>query len=71
MASPQPPPGPLGNGNGNAGAANKQQNSNTSSSQAQPVLEILGGDAYAAVVVCALLIMNLTSAYMNGGSCTC
>ena len=64
MASPQPPPGPLGNSNGNDGAADKQQNSNTSSSQAQPVLEILGGDAYAAVVVCALLIMNLTS----GGS---
>ncbi len=58
MASPQPPPGPIGN-DGN-GPADKQQSTNSSSAQTQPVLEILGGDAYAAVVVCALLLMNLT-----------
>ncbi|KAL0043415.1 hypothetical protein WJX79_004131 [Trebouxia sp. C0005] len=67
MASPQPPPGPIGN-DGN-GPADKQQSTNSSSVQTQPVLEILGGDAYAAVVVCALLLMNLTQAYMNGCSC--
>ncbi len=60
MASPQPPPGPIGNGNDGNGPADKQQSTNSSSAQTQPVLEILGGDAYAAVVVCALLLMNLT-----------
>lgn len=60
MASPQPPPGPIGNGNDGNGPADKQQSINSSSAQTQPVLEILGGDAYAAVVVCALLLMNLT-----------
>ncbi|DBB18580.1 TPA: hypothetical protein ACH3X3_000209 [Trebouxia sp. C0006] len=69
MASPQPPPGPIGNGNDGNGPADKQQSTNSSSAQTQPVLEILGGDAYAAVVVCALLLMNLTQAYMNGCSC--
>lgn len=58
MASPQPPPGPSGNGNGN-GPADKQQS--TRSDVAQPVVEILGGDAYAAVIVCALLLLNMTS----------
>lgn len=57
MASPQPPPGPLGKGND--GPADKQNSS--SSSVVQPVVEILGGDAYAAVVVCALLLLNMTS----------
>ena len=59
MASPQPPPGPLGNGNGGNGPADKQ--GSTSSTAAQPVVEILGGDAYAAVIVCALLLLNMTS----------
>ncbi len=58
MASPQPPPGPLGNGND--GPADKSQAASSGSSPAQPVVEILGGDAYAAVVVCALLLLNLT-----------
>lgn len=57
MASPQPPPGPLGNGND--GPADKQNS--TSPAVAQPVVEILGGDAYAAAVVCALLLLNMTS----------
>ncbi|KAL0041184.1 hypothetical protein WJX77_007940 [Trebouxia sp. C0004] len=69
MASPQPPPGPIGNGNDGNGPADKQQSTNSISAPTQPVLEILGGDAYAAVVVCALLLMNLTQAYMNGCSC--
>ncbi len=60
MASPQAPPGPIGNGNDGNGPSDKQQSINSSSAQTQPVLEILGGDAYAAVVVCALLLMNLT-----------
>lgn len=59
MASPQPPPGPFGNGNDGNGPADKQQS--TSSDAAQPVVEILGGDAYAAVIVCALLLLNMTS----------
>lgn len=59
MASPQPPPGPLGNDNDGNGPADKQQS--MSSDVAQPVVEILGGDAYAAVIVCALLLLNMTS----------
>ena len=54
MASPQPPPGPLGNGSDGNGPTDKQD-------AAQPVVEILGGDAYAAVIVCALLLLNMTS----------
>ena len=60
MASPQPPPGPLGNGNGGGGPAEKQVSASSRSTQAQPVVEILGGDAYAAVVVLALLVLNMT-----------
>ena len=56
MASPQPPPGPLGNGSD--GPTDKQQ---STSEAAQPVVEILGGDAYAAIIVCALLLLNMTS----------
>ena len=64
MASPQPPPGPLGNGSDGNGSADKQQS--TSSDAAQPVVELLGGDAYAAVIVCALLLLNMTS---GSGNC--
>lgn len=68
MASPQPPPGPLGNGNDGNGPADKQQSTN--SDVAQPVVEILGGDAYAAVIVCALLLLNMTSG-MEENVCLC
>lgn len=57
MASPQPPPGPPGNGSD--GPTDKQDSA--TSAVAQPVVEILGGDAYAAVIVCALLLLNMTS----------
>ena len=67
MASPQPPPGPLGNGSDGNGPTDKQQS--TSSNAAQPVVEILGGDAYAAVIVCALLLLNMTSGMKEVRAC--
>lgn len=63
MASPEPPPGPLGNGSDGNGPTDKQQ---STSDAAQPVVEILGGDAYAAVIVCALLLLNMTSGMQKG-----
>ena len=69
MASPQPPPGPSGNENAGNGPADKQQSAVSGTTQAQPVLEVLGGDAYAAVVVCALLIMNMTQGIIDSALC--
>ena len=56
MASPQPPPGRRDNDN-NDGSNRK---SSAGAAQSQPVLDVLGGDAYAAVLVCALVIMGMT-----------
>lgn len=56
MASPQPPPGPYGSGS-NDGSGDHKASTGTA---AQPVLDIFGGDAYAAMLVCALLVMGMT-----------
>ena len=65
MASPQPPPGPRDNEN-NDGSNSK---SNADAAPAQPVVDVLGGDAYAAVLVCALVIMGMTQGTAGQLSC--
>ena len=63
MASPQPPPGPRDNEN------NDGSNSKADAAPTQPVLDVLGGDAYAAVLVCALVIMGMTQGTAGQLSC--
>ena len=58
MASPQPPPGPHDSGDNNSSSSKAA--AAAAPSHPQPVLDVFGGDAYAAVFVCALLIMGMT-----------